>query len=174
MIHFVLSNGVHRILYFEDLELHIIELNKFTNNPKEELSDLLLKINTFLDCWITFLTRNDLLHKDTLPKALNHAPIQKAMTVLEAMNFNSEERDFYEDHFKWLRIETNTLKKMRDDSLKEGIVKGEAIGMVKGKMEEKIEIAQKMLKRGHPIDEIMEDTELTAEQIKGTAKRSAP
>jgi predicted transposase/invertase (TIGR01784 family) len=52
------------------------------------------------------------------------------------MNFNPEEREFYEDHLKWLRIETNTLKKTREEGReegrKEGIVIGETRGIEKG------------------------------------------
>jgi hypothetical protein len=32
------------LLYFKDLELHTIELNKFTSNPNEELVDILKKV----------------------------------------------------------------------------------------------------------------------------------
>ena len=57
------------IQYFKDLELHTIELNKFTKNNTEELSDIVKKVRSSLDMWIAFLTRNDLLEVDNLPKA---------------------------------------------------------------------------------------------------------
>lgn len=101
------------LAYFKDLELHTIELNKFTNNPNEQLSDIIQKVKSSLDMWTTFLTRNDLLKVDHLPKELNDQNLKKAISVLEVMNFSEDEREAYEDHLKWLRIETNTLKKMR-------------------------------------------------------------
>ena len=99
------------LLYFKDLELHTIELNKFSSGASEELSDLVAKIKTSLDIWIAFLTRNDLLKIDNLPKELNDNNLKKALEVLNVMNFSSEERELYDDHLKWLMIEANTLKK---------------------------------------------------------------
>lgn len=42
---------------------------------------------------------------------MDNKVLKKALTVLEVMNFNEEERNTYEDRLKWLMIEANTLKK---------------------------------------------------------------
>ena len=143
--------------YFEDLELHTIELNKFSSNANEELADIVAKVKTSLDMWSAFLTRNDLLKVDNLPKGLNDANLKKAITVLEVMNFSPEERDFYEDHLKWLRVETNSLKKMR------------AEGKAEGKAEEntrvKIEIASAMLLDGDSVEKVAKITGLSITDI---------
>ena len=47
------------------------------------------------------------------------------------MNFSSLERDAYEDHLKWLRIEANTLKKAEA----KGVEKGREEGIKKGREE---------------------------------------
>ena len=47
----------------------------------------------------------------------------------------------------------------------EGIQKGIQQGIQKGIAERSIEIARKLLKRNRPIDEIVEDTGLTREEI---------
>lgn len=107
------------LLYFKDLELHTIELTKFSNNPNEELPGILKKISNSLDMWSTFLTHHDLLNKDNLPQELNNNDLKKALVVLDIMNFTSEERDTYEDHLKWLRVEANTLKKACDQGIAE-------------------------------------------------------
>ena len=143
--------------YFEDLELHTIELNKFTDNPNEDLAAIVAKIQTSLDMWSAFLTRNDLLKVDNLPKELNDANLKKAINVLEVMNFSEEERDFYEDHLKWLRVETNSLKKMRAE--------GRAEGKAEGRVERNIEIAKKMLSKNHSISDISDLTGLTSGEI---------
>lgn len=101
------------IAYFKDLELHTIELGKFSD-ANEELVDIVDKVRNSLDMWSAFLTRNDLLKPDNLPKELNNDKLKKALTVLEIMNFNDEERNSYEDHLKWLMIEASTLKKMEE------------------------------------------------------------
>jgi predicted transposase/invertase (TIGR01784 family) len=66
------------LLYFKNLELHTIELNKFTDNSYEELPDILKKVKNSLDMWTAFLTRHDLLNKDNLPKELDNASLKKS------------------------------------------------------------------------------------------------
>jgi predicted transposase/invertase (TIGR01784 family) len=128
--------------YFEDLELHTIELKKFCANPQEDLADLLAKVKTSLDMWVAFLTRHDLLKKGHLPAILNDPSLQKALHVLDVMNFGPEEREAYEDHLKWLRIETNTLKKSREE----------------GKKEKSVEIVRKMLQQGYSMQQVTQIT----------------
>lgn len=70
----------------------------------------------------TLLTRNDLLDPANLPKELDNDKLKKALNVLEVMNFSPMEREAYEEHLKWFRIEANTLKKHRP-RLKLGVSK---------------------------------------------------
>ncbi|QQV75687.1 hypothetical protein H6P87_01251 [Rickettsia tillamookensis] len=131
--------------YFEDIELHTIELNKFADNIKEELSDIVKKVKNALDIWVAFLTRNDLLNKDKLPKELNSKELKKALNVLEVINLSDEEREEYENRLNWLRIEASAVKKMEEKTIEK--------------------IAKKMLIKKRPIEEIMEFTELPMKEI---------
>ena len=68
------------------------------------------------------------------------------------------------DRFGWSEKELNNyesveMKKAADEAVKEAAFE-------KGVAKEKREIALKMLKRGRPIDEIVEDTALSVEEIK--------
>lgn len=63
--------------YFKDLELHTIELNKFTSDSSEELKDIVAKTRNALDMWVAFLTRHDLLKADKLPKELDNDKLMK-------------------------------------------------------------------------------------------------
>lgn len=177
------------LLYFKDLELHTLELKKFSQNAREEINELVAKIRSSLDIWMAFLTRHDLLNKECLPKVLDKPVLRKALNVLEVMNFLPEERQAYEDHLKWLRIEANTLKKYHSIGIEEGITigidkgiaigidKGIAIGMDKGiaigidkgidegKAENRIETVKAMLKHGMPINIISQITGMTIEDI---------
>ena len=139
--------------YFENLELHTIELNKFSSNANEELVDIVAKVKTSLDMWSAFLTRNDLLKADNLPTELNNANLKKAITVLEVMNFSDEERDFYEDHLKWMMIEASTIKKAEE--------KAEA----RGKAERNIEIAKSLLAQNIDVNTISTATGLSIAEI---------
>ena len=139
--------------YFKDLELHTIELKKFSKHSNEQLSDIVDKVKSSLDMWVAFLTRNDLLHPDNLPKSLDDNNLKKALTVLDVMNFSPLERDAYEDHLKWLRIEANTLKK------------AEAKGIEKGANTKTMEIAINMLKQNLDDSLISSVTGLSSEAI---------
>ena len=150
------------LLYFKDLELHTIELKKFSENAQEELSDIVSKVKNSLDVWMAFLTRHDLLNKERLPEALDKPTLKKALDVLEVMNFSTEEREAYEDHLKWLRIETNTLKKYQaigfDEGMEEGINKGVQ------------RVAKALLADGMVVEKVSHWTGLTVEEIEALAK----
>ena len=143
--------------FFKDLELHTIELNKFVENTNEELNDLVTKIKTSLDIWAAFLTRHDLLNKENLPSSLDIPTLKKALDVLDVMNFNTEEREAYEDHLKWLRIEANTLKKYEEKGFEEGVEKG--------REEERLVIARAMKAKGMGLDTISSITGLSVETL---------
>ena len=148
------ENGLQ---YFKDLELHTIELKKFTSSITNESSDIFTKIKTSLDIWVAFLTKHNLFDKEHLPKNLNKSGLKKALDVLAVMNFSEEERQGYEDHLKWLRMQMNTIKKYEQIA--------EARGEAHGRFSEKLELAKKQLKRGVAIELIMEDTGLTEDDI---------
>jgi len=110
-----------------------------------------------LDIWSSFLTRNNLLNRDALPAQINKPELKKALDVLAHINFTEAERDAYEDRLKWLRIETNTLKKQFND------------GKAESQTEKSIEIAKKMLERGTSIQDIADIVGLSATEIKKLA-----
>ena len=87
-------------VYFEDLELHTIELKKFTPDSNDEISDIIAKVQNSLDMWSAFLTRHDLFNPNKLPEELNDPSLKKALNVLEVMSFTEVEREAYEDHLK--------------------------------------------------------------------------
>jgi predicted transposase/invertase (TIGR01784 family) len=158
------------LLYFKDLELHTIELKKFSSNDKEKLSDIIARVKNTLDMWAAFLTRHHLLEANNLPKELNDPDLKKAITVLDVMNFNKEERGEYEDHVKWFMIEANTLKKSEAKGREAGIIEGEAIGIEKGKAEGKAEgvseVARRMLSNGIDIESVSKMTGLELKELR--------
>jgi predicted transposase/invertase (TIGR01784 family) len=158
------------LLYFQDLELHTIELKKFTKNFSENLNDIVAKVKNSLDIWVAFLTRHDLLNKDSLPSTLDNPALKKALNVLDVMNFGTDEREAYEEHLKWLRIEANTLKKYEAKGFTEGKAQGIEEGKVLGVQERNTEIAANMLKRGIPLATIAEVTGLSEELITNQTK----
>ena len=93
---FVLSKKNTALLNFKDLELHTIELNKFSHDHHEELTTL----KTSLNMWSAFLTQQDLMRLRQLPPGLDNESLKKALTVFEVMSFNEAERYSYDDHPK--------------------------------------------------------------------------
>ena len=150
--------------YFKDLELHTIELKKFSENSREELSDIVAKVKNALDIWVAFLTRHDLLNKDHLPPELDNKELKKALTVLDVMNFGEEEREIYEGHLKWLRVEANTLKKYEAKGFEEGLEKGKNL--------QARETVLNMYKMGMDIDTISKATSLTHDALEKIIKEA--
>ena len=160
------ENGVH---YFKDLELHTIELRKFTDKVSNQISDVLEKIKTSLDIWVAFLTKYNLFDKDNLPDKFKNTGLKKALNVLEVMNFSEAEKEGYEDHLKWLRIQTNTIKKYeqqaRAEGLAEGLAEGIAEGEARGEAKSRTEVAKNLIKLGVSTDIIINATGLTHEEV---------
>jgi predicted transposase/invertase (TIGR01784 family) len=148
------ETGMH---YFKDIELHTIELSKFEDNKSKEMGIMLSRIKSSLDRWAAFLTKYSLLDRKNLPEELNDPNIKKALEVLNVMSFDAQEREAYESHLKWLRIEASTIKKVQVESF--------AQGKSEGKIEGKIEIAKKMLSEGMEIDLISQFTGLSCQEI---------
>jgi predicted transposase/invertase (TIGR01784 family) len=157
------------IKYFKHLELHTIELQKFTQGASEELSDIVAKITNALDIWVAFLTRHDLMNADNLPIELDNPSLRKALNVLEVMNLTAEERDAYDGRFKWLWIEESALRKAREDGLEEGREVGREVGREEGREEgrekERKEMINSMLARGKQLQEISEFTGICLEEL---------
>ncbi len=158
---FHITEKENGLLYFKDLELHTIELKKFTDESAGELAEMVAKVSNSLDMWLAFLTHNDLLVVDNLPPRLNDPSLKKAINVLQVMNFTEEERGAYEDHLKWLMIEANSLKKAEA----KGIEIGEARGIEIGKAERNVAIAKKLLSQNIDIDIISSATGLSVDEL---------
>lgn len=142
-------------------EMHFIELNKFNKEYKD--------LKTSLDRWIAFLSRAYELDKDSIPHELaKDKEVKKAIEKLDIMYLSKEEREIYEDDLKALmdyRAQIKTAERNgRIEGKKEGIKEGIEKGIEKGKIQQKVDIAKKLLdilddetisiKVGLSIDEI--------------------
>ena len=150
------------IEYFKDLELHTIELNKFMDEAGNEVSSVMARVKNKVDLWSAFLTKYDLMNPANLTGSFDDPDLKKALGVLEVMNLNKEEREEYESHLKWLRIETNTLKKAED----KGEARGRQEGREEGRQEGREEIAKNLLKQNLDLKLISQVTGLSEEEIK--------
>ncbi len=158
------------ILYFKDLELHTIELKKFLDEAGTHLPDLIKRVKSKMDLWCAFLTKYDLLNKDSLTGALDDQHLKKALDVLDVMSLNRHEREEYEEHLKWLRIETNTLKKAEDKGIAQGIAQGMAQGiaqgMAQGMAQGKTELLKRMHAKNMSLEEMAQLADMSISEIK--------
>jgi len=153
----ILNTKTHK-RYFEDLELHFIELDKFDKN--------LSQLKTTLDRWTTFLSKASGYDAHNLPMELKIEPeIGKAIMALECMYLTNEERELYEGQLKWLRDEAAAIKKAELRGLEEGIEKGKVEGKAEGKAEAIETVARALINQGTPTTQIAHVTGLSHEAI---------
>ena len=148
--------------YFNALELHTVELKKFTDYVGHQLAT---QIQTSLDMWSAFLTRHELLNGQQLPQSLNKPEIKKALDVLTIMHLSDLEQETYEARLKWLKIEASSLKKAEEKGRAKGLAQGIAQGIAQGEKQKALEIVKKIIQRGRSVQDIVEDTELAEEEI---------
>ncbi|MGE0198129.1 MAG: hypothetical protein AB7S94_05140, partial [Simkaniaceae bacterium] len=107
--------------------------------------------------------KNASLIKEKEANSLKQDPVfQRALERLERLSSDPKTRKAYEASINEHRDHLAVLSSER----KAGHVEGLKKGRQEGRQERDREIALKMLKRGRSIDEIVEDTGLSIEEIK--------
>jgi len=159
---FIMSDADTRLEIFKDIEIHTIELSKFEAINDRDLDVIMPKVKDMLDSWMAVLTKYDLLDIKDLPDKINLPEIKKALTVMYEMNLNKEEREIYDSHLDFLRIEKGAFDARFEAGKEKGIEIGEARGIEKGK----IKIAKMMIAKGFDEKSILEITGLTIEEVK--------
>lgn len=154
--HFSREEGYHHIFhllhakshrrYFEDLELHFIELEKSDKD--------LAHVKTALDRWAIFLTKVDDYRNNNIPPELQADPtVAKAIETLEHLYLDDQERMLYEDQLKCWRDQASAVDQARK----------------KGRAEKSESVARALLKEDMPIERIAVVTGLAVDAIKGLA-----
>ncbi len=153
-------------VYFKDLELHTVELNKFEGESCPDLSSLVSSISNALDIWVAFLTRHNLLGSgDGLPPELDRPELKKALHELQRMNFSPEEREAYEGRLRFYLLEQDALLKQFNDGKAEGKAEGIAEGKAAGMEAKAREIATSLLAHHMDIRMISQTTGLSEDEI---------
>lgn len=134
------------LLLMDDIEFHFIELPK-----------LKARIDTLIDpleIWTLFIQSSENLTEDDMAifEKKNPAMI-KAHRELDRLSMDSDARLHYDRRKSILIFYEKTLKKKFEDGKSEGIEQG------------KIETARAMLEKGYPVDDIIELTGLSPEDL---------
>ena len=135
----------------KDLEMHFIEIPKFIKkNPEAK---------TKIEQWLWLLAGRE--EKLEMAKEENKE-LEKAMDIIDEMSMDEKEWELYESRRLAIMDYNTGMIKAREE--------GEAKGREKGEKKSKSEIAKKLLAKKMPIDEIIEITELTKEEIEKIVK----
>ena len=132
------------------IEFHYIELPKY---KKKEPSKF-----TKLDQWMCVFTQRK---EEIMLAEKENKEIKKAMNTLDFISEDPKER---ERHNSIIMAEYNRLKS-EHNFFEAGVEEGIEKGIEKGKEEERKEIAKKLLKIRIPIEQIIETTGLTKQEI---------
>lgn len=126
--------------------VRVNEFNKVAKSPLEE--------------WVDYL-KNGVINPDTKAPGL-----QEAREKLKYYSMSNAERHAYDEHVNAIMIQNDVLGNARLEGHAEGRTEGRAEGRAEGKTEEKNAIALKMRQAGLPIEQIMQFTGLSEENIK--------
>ncbi len=135
----------------KDLEMHFLEIPKFVKkNPEAK---------TKLEQWLWLIAGRE----DKLEMAKKeNKKIEKAIEIIKQMSMDEKEWELYNSR-QMAILDYNTGMR---NARAEGRSEGEKIGLSKGKKEEKIEIAQNLLKLNIDIENIKKATGLTRRRIR--------
>lgn len=179
MSHVQLKNQYCEV-FFDKLAYFFIEMPRFTKKEDE--------LKNHFEKWLYFL--KNLEDFDSIPAILKEPVFEKGFHIAEIANYTQQELDEYEESLKTYRDLKGVLDTSFEEGLKEGeqiglekgeqiglekgeqigLEKGEQIGLAKGLKKKAIETAKKMLPKGYPVEDIMELTGLTAQEIEAIRK----
>ena len=164
-----LWNTQQQKLLSDDIEIHIIEIPKLTEQWHEE------KVNPWKDPfarWLLLLSANEDEHLTKLLEdiAMNQDPIlQKAINKWERMSQDSSFRQAYDarekvlmdEAAKFAHAETEGMKRGMEKGLEKGIEKGRKEGVQQGK----IQMIKSMYDLGIPLETIAKASELSVHDV---------
>ncbi|MGE6547675.1 Rpn family recombination-promoting nuclease/putative transposase [Bacillus mycoides] len=156
-----LWNTQQQKLLSDDIEIHIVEIPKLTEQWHEE------KVNPWKDPfvrWLLLLSANEDEHltKTLEDIAMNQDPIlQKAINNWERMSQDSSFRQAYEAREKVLMDEAAKFAHAEKEGMKRGIEKG----MEKGIQQGKIQMIKGMYELGIPLETISQASKLSVHEV---------
>lgn len=142
----------------DGLHLVFVELPKFTPHSMSEKKMQVL--------WLRYLTEIKDGTEKIPQELLDNAETGKAISVLETSSYNDAQLASYDKFWDTISIEKTLYNSGERKGREEGLMEGEAVGMEKGRAEEKRKIASGMKQAGIPLETIAVITGLPLEEVK--------
>jgi hypothetical protein len=142
-------------------EYYLIRVNQFNEYARTPIEE-----------WMEYIKDGVIKDDTTVPG------LQEARERLKYISMTSEERLAYERHLDNVRIQNDVINTAKNDGLAEGRAEGRAEGLAEGRAEglaegeaigakkEKIENARKMKAKGLSVEDIVDITGLSIDEIK--------
>ena len=146
-IHKVLLKNQNNKVFYDKLTFIYIELPKFDKSAEQ--------LESKIEKWIYVLKY--LAKLQDRPLALQEKIFTKLFAAAEIAKYSREEREIYENSLKYYRDIKNVVDTAYED--------GELKGKIEGKIEGKFEIAKKLKRMGLNVEQIIEATGLSKEEI---------
>lgn len=156
--YFKLVHEEHTEKVIDGLHLVFVELPKFTPHSMSEKKMQML--------WLRYLTEIKDGTEKIPQELLDNAETGKAISVLETSSYNDAQLASYDKFWDTISIEKTLYNSGERKGREEGLMEGEAIGMEKGRAEEKRKIASGMKQAGIPLETIAVITGLPLEEVK--------
>jgi predicted transposase/invertase (TIGR01784 family) len=142
-IHKVVLKNQHNKVFYDKLTFIYIELPKFDKSAEQ--------LESKIEKWLYVLKY--LAKLQDRPLALQEKIFNKLFAAAEIAKYSREEREIYENSLKYYRDIKNVVDTAYED------------GELKGKIEGKIEIAKNLKRMGLNVEQIIEATGLSKEEI---------
>lgn len=155
-------------LLTDDLELRIIEIPKAERILEKEVHNRIAQ-------WLTFINNPNTERVEKIMK--ENKEVKKAKSVLHVMSKDEELQRLAELKEKWERDERSAQEAWKENGIEEGRKEGRKAGRLEGRLEgllegrlegeksKAVEIAKTMKEKNMNINEIIEITGLTKEEI---------
>ena len=156
--YFKLVHEEHTEKVIDGLHLVFVELPKFTLHSMSEKKMQVL--------WLRYLTEIKDGTEKIPQELLDNAETGKAISVLETSSYNDAQLASYDKFWDTISIEKTLYNSGERKGREEGLMEGEAVGMEKGRAEEKRKIASGMKQAGIPLETIAVITGLPIEEVK--------
>lgn len=156
--YFKLVHEEHTEKVIDGLHLVFVELSKFTLHSMSEKKMQVL--------WLRYLTEIKDGTEKIPQELLDNAETGKAISVLETSSYNDAQLASYDKFWDTISIEKTLYSSGERKGREEGLMEGEAVGMEKGRAEEKRKIASGMKQAGIPLETTAVITGLPLEEVK--------